>query len=242
MLEMPSVRTPLVPNRRCPPSLEVGFLDAQIASDFKSNPPAIIAAIRITGIQVRFPPSFPLSLNRSRSDSGCDLAGALQFQIARFCCDLRSWRLRSCALVIWGWLASVSSSSSSRVLQGKSSSPRPQSYSLEGLRKLHESLSQFRTSTFEQKGASEALVETVREITEALVWGEKNDPSLFDFFCEKSILVDFIRVLGMKQVPREVNVQLLQTLSMLMQNLRRPTSVYYMLSTVLRLAARMVPL
>ncbi|CAK0859851.1 unnamed protein product [Prorocentrum cordatum] len=73
-------------------------------------------------------------------------------------------------------------------------------------------------------------VEIVRQITEALVWGEQNDSSLFDFFCEKSILADFIRVLSLAQAPKTVKVQLLQTLSMLVQNIRRETSLYYILS------------
>jgi hypothetical protein len=81
-----------------------------------------------------------------------------------------------------------------------------------------------------EKGAGDAVVETVRQITEALIWGEQNDTNFFDFFCEKSILADFIRVLGLLQAPKEVKVQLLQTLSMLVQNIRRQTSVYYLLS------------
>mmetsp|Transcript_19432 Transcript_19432/g.45231 ORF Transcript_19432/g.45231 Transcript_19432/m.45231 type:complete len:755 (-) Transcript_19432:59-2323(-) len=123
-----------------------------------------------------------------------------------------------------------SASSTARARSTGSPSPRTETYSLEGLRKLYDSLAQFRTNNLEKNGASEALIETVREITEALVWGEQHDHSLFDYFCEKSILAHFIRVLGMKGVPRDVIVQLLQTLSMLMQNLRRTTSVYYMLS------------
>merc|ERR1740138_821771 len=54
--------------------------------------------------------------------------------------------------------------------------------------------------------------------------------NFFDFFCEKSILADFIRVLNLQKAPKTVKVQLLQTLSMLVQNIRRQTSLYYLLS------------
>ena len=70
------------------------FLDAQIASDFKSNPPLEIAAI---SNDCEFGCDFyPLFHRFSRGNSGCDFAGALQFQIARFYCDFQSLRLRFC--------------------------------------------------------------------------------------------------------------------------------------------------
>lgn len=108
-------------------------------------------------------------------------------------------------------------------------SPRAPSYSFAQLQQLYSRLSQFRESDLE-RGAGDAVVETVRQITEALIWGEQNDTNFFDFFCEKSILSDFIRVLGLLRAPKKVKVQLLQTLSILVQNIRRQTSVYYLLS------------
>jgi len=104
------------------------------------------------------------------------------------------------------------------------------SYSLQRLQQLYDRLSTFRESDLEKQGGGEAVVETVRQITEALVWGEHHDTNLFDFFCEKSILSDFIRVLRLPKAPKTVKVQLLQTLSMLVQNIRRQTSLYYLLS------------
>eukprot|EP00927_Polykrikos_kofoidii_P016368 TRINITY_DN17390_c0_g1_i1.p1 TRINITY_DN17390_c0_g1~~TRINITY_DN17390_c0_g1_i1.p1 ORF type:complete len:900 (-),score=144.43 TRINITY_DN17390_c0_g1_i1:423-3122(-) len=116
---------------------------------------------------------------------------------------------------------------------GSASSPRTPSYSFARLQQLYEKLSQFRESDLEKTGASgggEAVVETVRQITEALIWGEQNDTNFFDFFCEKSILANFIIVLGLPKAPKTVKVQLLQTLSMLVQNIRQQTSLYYLLS------------
>uniref|UniRef100_A0A7S1AZN9 FPL domain-containing protein n=1 Tax=Noctiluca scintillans TaxID=2966 RepID=A0A7S1AZN9_NOCSC len=123
---------------------------------------------------------------------------------------------------LWGTTNSSTGQSS------RSSSPIP-SYSFARLQQLYDTMSQFRESDLE-RGSGDAVVETVRQITEALIWGEQNDTNFFDFFCEKSILADFIRVLGLSKTPKKVKVQLLQSLSILVQNLRRQTSVYYLLS------------
>ena len=123
---------------------------------------------------------------------------------------------------LWG------TTNSSTVQSSRSSSPIP-SYSFARLQQLYDTMSQFRESDLE-RGSGDAVVETVRQITEALIWGEQNDTNFFDFFCEKSILADFIRVLGLSKTPKKVKVQLLQSLSILVQNLRRQTSVYYLLS------------
>jgi len=76
------------------------------------------------------------------------------------------------------------------------------------------------------------MVEVIQQITELLIWGEQNDHdhNFFDFFCEKNILADFVHVLGQQQVPKTVKVQVLQTLSMLVQNISRDTSLYYLFS------------
>lgn len=109
-------------------------------------------------------------------------------------------------------------------------------FSFAGFQQLYERLRRFRESDLEkvEKGSQgtggDAVVETVRQITEALIWGEQNDPRVFDFFCEKNILADFVRVLGLPKAPKKVRLQLLQTLSMLVLNIRCQTSVYYMLS------------
>ncbi|CAK0876827.1 unnamed protein product, partial [Prorocentrum cordatum] len=96
------------------------------------------------------------------------------------------------------------------------------------LQRLYDRLSQFRPADLDKGGGD--VVETVRQITEALIWGEQNDAHFFDFFCEKSILSDFVRVLGLAKAPKVVKVQLLQSLSMLVSNITQRTSVYYLLS------------
>lgn len=78
--------------------------------------------------------------------------------------------------------------------------------------------------------SADALVNTVQQLTEAVLWGEKHNTDFFDFFCEAGILSDLVHMLGDAGTPQKVKVQLLQTLSMLLQNSRRDTFLYYLLS------------
>lgn len=107
-------------------------------------------------------------------------------------------------------------------------------YSVPHLRQLHACLSlSLETGAEGNKATDEAgdtLVNTVVQLTEALLWGEKHDTDFFDFFCEAGILGDFVRMLGEASTPQKAKVQLLQTLSMLVQNSRRQTTLYYLLS------------
>lgn len=73
------------------------------------------------------------------------------------------------------------------------------------------------------------LVETLRSITEILIWGDQNDSSVFDFFLEKNMLSFFLRIMKQK-CGSFVCVQLLQTLNILFENIRNETSLYYLLS------------
>ncbi|XP_071300336.1 protein CLEC16A isoform X3 [Agelaius tricolor] len=73
------------------------------------------------------------------------------------------------------------------------------------------------------------LVETIRSITEILIWGDQNDSSVFDFFLEKNMFEFFLNILRQKS-GRYVCVQLLQTLNILFENISHETSLYYLLS------------
>uniref|UniRef100_A0A3B5MJT3 C-type lectin domain containing 16A n=1 Tax=Xiphophorus couchianus TaxID=32473 RepID=A0A3B5MJT3_9TELE len=68
------------------------------------------------------------------------------------------------------------------------------------------------------------LVETIRSITEILIWGDQNDSSVF-FFLEKNMFVFFLNILRQKS-GRYVCVQLLQTLNILFENISHETSLY----------------
>lgn len=78
--------------------------------------------------------------------------------------------------------------------------------------------------------SSQQLVEAIRQATEVLVWGERHDETLFDLFCESQVLASFVRTLLAQSTPEVVQVQLLQTLSILVQNAHRSTSFFYLLS------------
>eukprot|EP01137_Pigoraptor_chileana_P000856 Opistho-2@37669 len=98
--------------------------------------------------------------------------------------------------------------------------------SLEHLKYLHTVLVRNAVVT---DGNKSLLVETLRSIAEILIWGDQNDNRVFDFFLEKNMLTFFLRILG-QRTGRYVKVQLLQTLSILFENIRNETSIYYLLS------------
>lgn len=125
---------------------------------------------------------------------------------------------------------SPSSASSSPPRHGASGGSSSPAFNIASLQQLYDRLCSFRESDLEKGGGGDAVIETVRQITEAVLWGEQYEPLFFDFFCEKGILQDLIRVLSLPRAPKRVKLQLLQTLSMLIQNIRRQTSVYYLLS------------
>ncbi|KAE8676636.1 Detected protein of unknown function [Hibiscus syriacus] len=73
------------------------------------------------------------------------------------------------------------------------------------------------------------VIEALRSIAELLTYGDQHDPSFFDFFMEKQVMGEFIRILNISKTVT-VSLQLLQTISILIQNLRREHAIYYMFS------------
>lgn len=112
--------------------------------------------------------------------------------------------------------------------------PAPPGYSEEELgRQLEEIGHQLQAVRRDGGGrsADEAqLVERIRQATEALVWGEKHDSSLFGLFCEHRTLARLVAALQMRATPGAVKVQALQSLLILVQNARCATSFFYLLS------------
>ncbi|XP_053132260.1 protein CLEC16A isoform X4 [Hemicordylus capensis] len=99
-------------------------------------------------------------------------------------------------------------------------------HSLEHLKYMYHVLTKNTTVTDHNRNL---LVETIRSITEILIWGDQNDSSVFDFFLEKNVFVFFLNILRQKS-GRYVCVQLLQTLNILFENISHETSLYYLLS------------
>ncbi|XP_022658249.1 protein CLEC16A-like isoform X4 [Varroa destructor] len=99
-------------------------------------------------------------------------------------------------------------------------------HSTEHLKYLYAVLCKNQVVTEQNK---DLLVETLRSISEILIWGDQNDGSVFDFFLEKNMLSYFVKIMRHKQ-GRFVCTQLLQTLNILFENIRQDTSLYYLLS------------
>ncbi|XP_063722479.1 protein CLEC16A-like isoform X2 [Symsagittifera roscoffensis] len=104
---------------------------------------------------------------------------------------------------------------------------KPKNYhSLENLKYLHMVLVKNSTVTNQNRNL---LVETLRSISEIMIWGDQNDSSVFDFFLEKNMLSFFKKIMKQKS-GESVCVQLLQTLNILFENISHETSLYFLLS------------
>lgn len=74
------------------------------------------------------------------------------------------------------------------------------------------------------------VVEVLRVLAEMIVYGDSKSELLFDHFCEKNMLALFLEIVSAQQCPSAVHLQLLQTLSILINCVKNDTSLYYLLS------------
>jgi hypothetical protein len=101
-------------------------------------------------------------------------------------------------------------------------------FSLPHLRALH---NQLQINKNVNDGNVDAMVEALREIAEMVVYGDNKSEMLFDFFCEKNMLSLFLEIMWQEGgCPQSVLLQILQTLSILVNCVRNDTSLYYLLS------------
>lgn len=126
-------------------------------------------------------------------------------------------------------------------------------YSMSSLSQLCSQLS--KTSLVTERNR-DAVVEQLRLLTELLVWGDRHEPAFFEFFLEKRVLSTFWRILAQQRspvavkvpsphsphsphtlplhpsapLPPRTQVQLLQTLAMLLGNIAAGPSVFFILS------------
>ncbi|EOD30519.1 hypothetical protein EMIHUDRAFT_456574, partial [Emiliania huxleyi CCMP1516] len=103
----------------------------------------------------------------------------------------------------------------------------PPKFSLANMSRLHQHLHDTVVVTERNRAA---VVDNLRTIAELVLWGDQNDPVLFDFFLEKNMLGIFWRLLEQRETPVSVKVQMLQTLSILISNIEAGPSIYYILS------------
>ncbi|KAA6427346.1 MAG: hypothetical protein FRX49_02011, partial [Trebouxia sp. A1-2] len=114
------------------------------------------------------------------------------------------------------------------LLLGSSEEQELDRFSIEHLRHLREVLIRNPVVTDANR---DAIVETLRSIAELMVWGDQHDPKFLDYFLENNILQHFTHILQQRSNRRgEVAVQVLQTLSMLIQNIQSKTAIFYLFS------------
>ncbi|XP_068463906.1 protein TRANSPARENT TESTA 9-like isoform X6 [Phaseolus vulgaris] len=99
-------------------------------------------------------------------------------------------------------------------------------FSLDQLRYLTEQLTKVQIINEVNKGF---VIEALRSIAELITYGDQHDPSFFEFFMEKQVMGEFLRVLKLTRTV-SVPLQLLQTVSIMVQNLKSEHAIYYMFS------------
>eukprot|EP00899_Mesostigma_viride_P007445 jgi/Mesvir1/16701/Mv15094-RA.2 len=103
-------------------------------------------------------------------------------------------------------------------------------FSLEELSALHDQLMHI---SYVNDANKDMIVETLRSIAELMIWGDQHEPRFLDFFLEKQIMSHFLRILSVSQRSSRrspVAVQLLQSLSIMIQNITSETAIYYLFS------------
>lgn len=99
-------------------------------------------------------------------------------------------------------------------------------FSLDELRYLTDQLQKVQVVTEANK---DFVIEALRSIAELVTYGDQHDPSFFEFFMEKQVMGEFARILRISRTPR-VAFQLLQTMSIMIQNIKSENSIYYIFS------------
>jgi protein CLEC16A len=106
--------------------------------------------------------------------------------------------------------------------------PASSKFTLEELRELYGALVKNPVVTEANRAV---VVETIRRVAEYMIWGDQHEPRIFDFFLENNIMTYLHRVL-LQPANRsgEVAKQVLQTLSIIIQNVRSETAVFFLFS------------
>ncbi|XP_042497689.1 protein TRANSPARENT TESTA 9 isoform X1 [Macadamia integrifolia] len=99
-------------------------------------------------------------------------------------------------------------------------------FSLEELRYLTDQLEKIQIVNESNK---DFVIEALRSIAELVTYGDQNDPAFFEFFMEKQVMGQFVRILNVSRTS-SVPLQLLQTMSIMIQNLKSDHSIYYIFS------------
>ncbi|ANQ09259.1 Uncharacterized protein PCOAH_00034930 [Plasmodium coatneyi] len=73
------------------------------------------------------------------------------------------------------------------------------------------------------------FIELLRKITQITIWGDKYDDQIFQYFCEDNIFNHFIYLLR-QDINKSIRIQIYQSLTLLIQNLQKDISLYYIFS------------
>ncbi|CAA9989139.1 conserved protein, unknown function [Plasmodium knowlesi strain H] len=73
------------------------------------------------------------------------------------------------------------------------------------------------------------FIELLRKITQITIWGDKYDDQIFQYFCEDNIFNHFIYLLR-QNINKSIRIQIYQSLTLLIQNLQKDISLYYIFS------------
>ncbi|KAF3975849.1 hypothetical protein CMV_000925 [Castanea mollissima] len=99
-------------------------------------------------------------------------------------------------------------------------------FSIDELRYLTEQLTKIQIVNEVNK---DFVIEALRSIAELITYGDQNDSSFFEFFMENQVMGQFVRILKISRT-MIVSLQLLQTMSIMIQNLKSEHAIYYMFS------------
>ena len=109
----------------------------------------------------------------------------------------------------------------------KGGKPAAPTFTLTTLKLKYARLEQYAVITAANR---DEVVELIRLIAELVIWGDQNDPSFFDYFAECRAIAHITKLVSSDNCPHQVQGQIIQTISMLIQNTNSPIAVFYLLS------------
>lgn len=106
--------------------------------------------------------------------------------------------------------------------------PTQRKFTLDELKELYSAIMKNPVVTESNKAL---VVETIRAIAEFMIWGDQNEPRIFDYLLENNIMTYLHKILLQpSNRSGDVAKQVLQTLSIIIQNVRSETAIFFLFS------------
>eukprot|EP00002_Diphylleia_rotans_P040462 TRINITY_DN9594_c0_g2_i1.p1 TRINITY_DN9594_c0_g2~~TRINITY_DN9594_c0_g2_i1.p1 ORF type:complete len:883 (+),score=159.28 TRINITY_DN9594_c0_g2_i1:89-2737(+) len=99
-------------------------------------------------------------------------------------------------------------------------------YSLENFQYV---VSQLQRNIVATSATHALVIENLRTMTEIIVWGDRNDQRVIDTFLEKSVMGIILEILKLNS-EKSIKLQVLQTVAMLIENIRSENCTFYIMS------------